>query len=77
MEIFFVQLFCVFLPLFNIICFCYIHTISVLYYAHLCMKYIEAFEEAEKEAAMLRAANNVSAEERIAAALEYQNLIAE
>ena len=38
---------------------------------------IEAFEEAEKEAAMLRAANNVSAEERIAAALEYQNLIAE
>ena len=40
MEIFFVQLFCVFLPHFlNIICFCYVHTISVLYYAHLCMKH--------------------------------------
>ena len=31
--------FCVFLPpLLNIFCFCYVHTISVLYRAHLCMK---------------------------------------
>src|SRR5574342_1162735 len=38
-KIFFVQFFCVFLPfLLNIFCFCYIHTISVLYQAHLCMK---------------------------------------
>src|SRR5574337_741188 len=37
-KIFFVQ-FCVFLPsLLNIFCFCYVHTISVLYQAHLCMK---------------------------------------
>ena len=36
---FFVQFFCVFLPpLLNIFCFCYVHTISVLYWAHLCMK---------------------------------------
>ena len=35
----FVQFFCVFLPpLLNIFCFCYVHTISVLYQAHLCMK---------------------------------------
>jgi len=35
----FVQFFCVFLPpLLNIFCFCYVHTISVLYRAHLCMK---------------------------------------
>ena len=40
MKIFFVQIFCVFLPLLlNIICFCYVHTISVLYRAHLCMKW--------------------------------------
>ena len=36
MKIFFV---CVFLPpLLNIFCFCYVHTVSVLYWAHLCMK---------------------------------------
>ena len=35
----FLYSFCVFLPpLLNIFCFCYIHTISVLYRAHLCMK---------------------------------------
>ena len=35
----FVQFFCVFLPsLLNIFCFCYVHTISVLYCAHICMK---------------------------------------
>src|SRR5574337_779029 len=40
MKIFFVQFFCVFLPpLLNIFCFCYVRTISVLYRAHLCMKY--------------------------------------
>src|SRR5574341_961746 len=39
MKIFFVQFFCVFLPpLLNIFCFCQVHTISVLYQAHLCMK---------------------------------------
>ena len=39
MKIFFVQFFCVFLPsLLNIFCFCSVHTISVLYRAHLCMK---------------------------------------
>src|SRR5574337_413522 len=39
MKIFFVQFFCVFLPpLLNIFCFCYVHTISVLYRAPLCMK---------------------------------------
>ena len=33
------KFFCVFLPtLLNILCFCQIHAISVLYYAHLCMK---------------------------------------
>ena len=39
-KIFFVQFFCVFLPpLLNLIfCFCYVHTISVLYRAHRCMK---------------------------------------
>src|SRR5574342_171012 len=38
-KIFFVQFFCVFLPpLLNIFCFCLVHTISVLYQAHLCMK---------------------------------------
>src|SRR5574340_580771 len=38
-KIFFVQFFCVFLlPLLNIFCFCQVHTISVLYRAHLCMK---------------------------------------
>ena len=37
--IFFVQ-FCVFLPsLLNIFCFCYVHTVSVHFCAHLCMKY--------------------------------------
>ena len=36
---FFVQFFSVFLPpLFNIFCFCQVHTISVLYWAHCCMK---------------------------------------
>ena len=35
----FVQFFCVFLPpLLNIFCFCSVHTVSVLYCAHLCMK---------------------------------------
>ena len=39
-KIFFVQLFCVLLPpLFNIFYFCKVPTISVLYWAHLCMKY--------------------------------------
>ena len=38
-KIFFVSFFCVFLPsLFNLFCFCEVHTISVLYWAHLCMK---------------------------------------
>src|SRR5574341_957525 len=38
-KIFFVQFFYVFLPpLLNIFCFFYVHTISVLYRAHLCMK---------------------------------------
>src|SRR5574341_63892 len=38
-KIFFVQFFYVFLPpLLNIFCFCYVHTISVLYRAHFCMK---------------------------------------
>ena len=37
---FFVQFFCIFLPsLLNIFCFCYVHTISVLYWAHLCINY--------------------------------------
>ena len=32
--------FCIFLPpLLNIFCFCYVHTVSVLYCAHLCMKF--------------------------------------
>ena len=36
---FLVQFFCVFLPpLLNVFCFCQVHTISVLYWAHLCMK---------------------------------------
>ena len=36
---FFVSFFCVFLPpLLNIFCFCQVHTISVLYWAHPCMK---------------------------------------
>ena len=39
MKIFFVQLFCVFLPpLLNIFCLCLVHTISVLYHACLYMK---------------------------------------
>ena len=39
MKIFFVQFFCVFLPPpLNIFCFCSVHTISLLYRAHLCMK---------------------------------------
>ena len=38
-EDFFCIVFCVFLsPLLNIFCFCQVHTISVLYWAHLCMK---------------------------------------
>ena len=38
-KIFFVQFFCVFLPpLLNIFCFCSVHTISVLYRTHVCMK---------------------------------------
>ena len=37
-KIFFVQ-FCVFLPpLLNILCFCQVHTTSLLYWAHLCTK---------------------------------------
>ena len=37
---FFAQFFCVFLPPFlHIFCFCYVYTISVLNYAHFCMKY--------------------------------------
>ena len=40
MKLFFVQFFCVFLPpRLNIFCFCSVHTISVLYRAHPCMKY--------------------------------------
>ena len=36
---FFLQFFCVFLPpLLNIFYFCYIHIISIPYWAHLCMK---------------------------------------
>ena len=36
---YFVQFFCIFLPcLLNVFCFSNVHTISVLYYAHLCMK---------------------------------------
>ena len=39
MKIFLVQFFCVFLqPLLNIFCCCSVHTISVLYWAHLCME---------------------------------------
>ena len=39
-KIFFVWFFCVFLPpLLNILCFCEVQTISVLYCVHLCMKY--------------------------------------
>ena len=39
MKIFFVEFFCVFLSsLLNIFCFCWVHTISVLYWAHLCIK---------------------------------------
>src|SRR5574337_209519 len=38
-KIFFVQFFFVFLPpLLNIFCFCSVHTISVLFRAHICMK---------------------------------------
>ena len=38
-EDLFLQFFCVFLPpLLNIFCFCYVHTIFVLYLAHFCMK---------------------------------------
>ena len=37
--VFFVQFFCVFVPLLlNIFCICQVHTVSVLYWAHLCMK---------------------------------------
>ena len=35
---FFVQFFCVLLPPLDIFCFCYVHTASVLYWTHLCMK---------------------------------------
>ena len=39
MKIFFGQFFCVFLPPhLSVFCFCQVHTISVLYWAHLCMK---------------------------------------
>ena len=39
MKIFFVQFICVFLPpLFNIVCFCYVRTISVLCWAYFCIK---------------------------------------
>ena len=38
-KTFLFQFFCVFLlPLFNLFCFCQVHTISVLYCAHLCVK---------------------------------------
>ena len=33
------DLFCVFLPPLNIVCFCKVHTISVLYWTHVSMKY--------------------------------------
>ena len=40
MKISFVEFFYVFLPpLLNILCFCWVHTISVLYQAHLCVKF--------------------------------------
>ena len=40
-KVFFVWFFCVFLPsLLNIFCFCKVHTTSVLYYTHLCIKCI-------------------------------------
>ena len=40
MKIFFVQFFCVFLlPFLSISFFCWVHTISVLYQTHLCLKY--------------------------------------
>ena len=39
-KTFFVQFMCVFLsPLLNSFCFSYVHNVSVLYCAHLCMKY--------------------------------------
>ena len=39
-EIFLVKFFCVFLlPLLNISCFSYVHTVYVLYRTYLCMKY--------------------------------------
>ena len=39
MKIFFVLFFCVFLPpLLSIFCFFYVHTVSVFYCAHVCMK---------------------------------------
>ena len=39
LKIFYVQFFCVFLPpLLKIFCFCYVHKISIVYCAHLCMK---------------------------------------
>ena len=38
-KTFFVQLFCVFLPpLLNLFCICYVLAVSVLYWAHHCMK---------------------------------------
>ena len=39
LKIFFVQFLCVFLPrLLSIFCYCQVHNISVLYWAHFCMK---------------------------------------
>ena len=39
-KTFFVEFFCLFLqPLLNLFCFCKVHTVSVLYCAHLGMKY--------------------------------------
>src|SRR5574341_1419727 len=35
---FFIVLLCILAPFLNIFCFCQVHTISVLYCAHLCMK---------------------------------------
>ena len=54
MKIFFVQFFCVFLPpLLNILCFCYVHTISVLNCAHLCMKYSLSISDFPEETSSL------------------------
>ena len=38
MKVFFVYFYLFLPPLLNIFCFCYVHTVSVLYCTHLCMK---------------------------------------